>query len=247
MKPTAPLVLAAVVLSHGLKSIQPSKPVETTASVVDTLVPGHPALRTVHVRIGTDTTETFTVANGARRKINTSIQSVAKTPTGYLVVQVAQSPGGEMIDSTWIDAGTFATRRHVEVGPMGSKSFAFAGRHVTGTRVDSGKTRTVDFMLDRDALDNSVGGLVMLGLPMTPGGSAVIATYDLSGDYNHATVRVVGDDAVPESSARGWKLVTDYKSGAREWSVNHWIDPDTRRDLRWELTIGNRSMFGVTK
>ncbi len=217
------------------------------SAAVDTLVAGHPALASLELRLGVDTTDVFAVVNGVQRKINTSVQSVSRTEDGYLAVQVSITPVGPQTDSTWFKAGSFFTQRHVEVGPDGTKRLETAGRRMSGVLTDSGGSRKVDITLEHPGFDNSIAGIIAMSLPLAAGYSAVIPSYDLDGKYSYMTVRMLGADTSANSPGPGlWILKTDYASSGREWSVTHWLTKD-RKDMRWELTIGGRSMLGVAR
>ncbi|MEO8337926.1 MAG: hypothetical protein ABI664_23335 [bacterium] len=218
------------------------------ARMSDTVGVGHPALRNVTLRIGTDTSQIFAVQNGERRLVSTGIVTTSSTPTGYLVAMRNDSPRGAFIDSIWFDRGTFATRRKVEVGPNTFKRLVFDGAHMTGTIKDSTGEHAVDKTLDRVAIDNSIVSILSNALPLKAGYSVTIGAYDIGGHYQYMTMRVLGSEPVTRgaSSVDAWKVSMDF-TGPATWTVMRWVDAATKRELQWTMKFGEREMIAVTK
>ncbi len=164
----------------------------------------------------------------------------------YLVAMRNTSPRGEAIDSIWVDRGTFATRRHVEVGTNSFKRPSFDGAHMTGTIKDSTGEHDVDKTLEHAAIDNSIVGLLANALPMKAGYSVTIGAYDIGGHYQYMTMRVLGAESLARgvSAVDAWKVSMDF-TGPASWTVLRWVDVNTKRELQWTLKFGEREMIAV--
>lgn len=214
----------------------------------DTIGIGHPSLRNVILRTGTDTSQVFMVQNGERRLVSTDIVTTTATSTGYLVAMQNIAPRGTFLDSIWVDRGTFATRRHVEVGTNAFKRLSFDGAHITGTIKDSTGEHTVDKHLERLALDNSVIGLLANALPLTAGQTVTFGSYDIGGHYQYMTMRVLGPEPIAHggTSINAVKVAMEF-SGRANWTVMRWVDPVRKKELQWSMTFGGREMIAVSK
>jgi hypothetical protein len=214
----------------------------------DTLVVGHATLRGVKLRPGVDTTEVFAVQNGARRLISTLAQTVTLAHDGYLVVLHNESPRGLSLDSVWIDQGTFATLRHVEVTPGGWRRLTFDGRQVTGVVQDSSGEHRVAVELSKPLIDNSIVAVLAEALPLAPGYSATIPSYDISGQERWMTLRVVAEEPIVrgKGTVEALKMTMEF-TGAGQWTVIRWLDRSSRREYQWTMKFGDREMIGIAK
>lgn len=236
------MILSMLLLVGALGSPAASSP-------ADTIVVGHPALARLRLRVGTDTSEAWVMQNETRRVISTTVTTVSEIPTGYLVTYRNESPRGVGFDSIWVDRGTMATRQHVEVTAAGWKRLVFDGRHLTGIVKDTAGEHGVDITLTSDALDNSVVSVIAAALPLARNFETTLASYDVGGQYMLQTVRVVGEESVEYRGAprQALKVQSDYTSGPRAWRVTHWLDTISREELKWEMSISGRQMFGARK
>ncbi len=241
-------MLLSLVVHVVFAATTPSAPPSPTA-VSDTISVGHPALRAITLRLGTDTSQVFAIQNGERKLLNTGIVTIASTPTGYLVALKNESPRATAIDSVWVDRGTFATRRHVEITTNAFRRLTFDGTHVTGTIKDSTGEHTVDQRLERAELDNSIIGVLSNALPYKAGYSATLGSYDISGRYLYLTMHVVGTESIASGSGTvdAWKIAMDATNGPMTWTSVRWIDSARKKEVQWTIKLGEREMISVTK
>ena len=219
----------------------------------DSLFVGSPALRGVSLRTGVDTTEVFAVQNGTRRLVSTSVQTITVTDGAYLVAQENRSSRASAVDSIWVEIGTFATRRHVEVTPAGWRRVSFDALDVHGTVKDSSGEHTFDVHRTRALIDNSIVAALADVLPLASGYTATIPSYDVgagaAGEDRFMTLRVMDAEPVEREAARpvAWKVEMNFTASTQQWSVLRWVDRATRRELQWMLKTGGRELVGVAK
>lgn len=218
----------------------------TPVARADTIVVGHPALRGVMLTPRTDTTEVYVTQNGTRRLVSTSVQTVSRVPEGYLVVQVGRGRNGISIDSTTLSAATFAPIRHVEAMPDRRSTFTFANGGLTGPLTDSTGTHAIDERVPVNRFDFSTIGEIANHLPFAAGYEAVIVAYDVFTLKDRTvTVSVSGRETRSWKGREidAWKTVTDFGTHR----VTRWVDPESRRDLRWEISMQGMLMEGTLK
>lgn len=213
----------------------------------DTIVVGHHALRAREPHVGVDTTDVFVERDGKRQLINSGIEKVSRTKDGYLVVYESRTPRGPMLDSITIAASTLAPIRHVEAFGNAGAVLSYGSGRLTGTQVDTtGAKKPVDVAVDPKRFDFSILTQITRMLPAEVGYNAVILTYDVSPMKEKAiNYRVVGQEKVTWKGAEvnAMKTVTDF--GTHQ--VSRWMDPKTRRDLKWEIKSPTMHMTGETR
>lgn len=194
--------------------------------------------------VGTDTARVFFERNGTRQLGIIYVETITRTPTGFMIVQQNMRPNGATVtlDTVVFAAKTFAPLWHSDVTPRGSMRVSFESGRVRGTSTDTaGVSQPVDTTAAPDLIDFSVASTFARLLPLASGYSAVLKSYDVHRGVIHTPVRVVGEETltIGEKQVPAWKIETTSNGQ----TVTHWIDRSTRRELRVRLSMGQTEMI----
>jgi len=218
--------------------------VTTLAAPPDTIRAGNSELL-LPMEAAVDTVDNFVVRDGERQLAVRFVQSIRPVDGGFLVVQENRDPSDGLLtlDSVVVATGTLATRYHGDVTPGGTRHVAFSDGRMTGAAVDTSGTRTVvDEPIPPGHFDYSVMTLVMDRLPLEAGYHGVLATWDITRGAVYVPFRVTGEETVRigDTESEAWKMEVDVGPT----TVTRWIDRSTRKELRWSVDFGGRTMIG---
>lgn len=215
----------------------------------DTLRVSDPSSRPLVLTTGTETVDTYLNDGGDRRLIGVFVQTVSETSTGYLVIQRNDLPSGESLslDTIALARGSLATLWHGDVTRAGRRHVAFEDGRMRGVTVDSaGESHMVDEPVPPNHFDYSVFGLIANQLPLAEGYQVVVATYDIVRGPQYLPMSVAGTETLDWAGGRvgAWRLDTELAPG---WTVSRWVEPTSRRELRWVVKAGSREMVGEVR
>jgi hypothetical protein len=197
----------------------------------------------LELRVGTDTSDTYAVRGGERRKVMTYVETVSETPEGYLIVGTNVRPDGAVfsVDSLTVSRGTLAPLRHADQGPQGRMSVRYVDGRLAGSSTDTaGIAAPVDLVVADGAFDYSLANRVINLLPLRAGYAGVVIAHDIRRGPVPLSFAVTGEEAVAagESTTRAWVVEVDLgRAKARRW-----IAQDTRRDLRTQVSFPGGEM-----
>jgi hypothetical protein len=191
-----------------------------------------------------DTANVFFERNGQRQLGIVYIETIARAPGGFMIVQQNMRPTGVIVtlDTVVFAAKTFAPLWHADRTPRGSTRVSFANGRVRGTSTDTaGVVTAIDTRAAADLIDFSVASSFTRLLPLRPGYSAVVKSYDIHRGVVHTPVHVVGEETLTIGDRRlpTWKVESRNSNGQ---VVTHWIDQKTRRELRVSASVGPSEM-----
>jgi len=194
---------------------------------------------------GVDTVDNFVVRDGERQLAVRFVQTIRPVDGGFLVVQENRDPSGTLLtlDSTVVAAGILTTRYHGDVTPAGTRRVEFANGRMTGVAVDTSGVRTVvDEPVPPGLFDYSIMTLVLDRLPLEAGYQGVLATWDITRGAVYVPFRIAGEETVRigDRDHEAWKMEVDVGPT----TVTRWIDRSTRKELRWSVDFGGRTMIG---
>lgn len=213
------------------------------AAQTDTVRAGAPGFDRFELPIGTDSTDTYAVREGQRRRLVVYVETVSALPGGYLIVGANVRPDGSTVtlDSVVVADGSLRPRRHSDLTPAGRMSVVYADGRVTGQLVDTaGAATPVDAPVADGAFDYSMAHLVVNRLPLQAGYSAVLLTHDVKRGPIPIGIRVLGEEMVTVHgiATKSWRVEVDYGTFRSE----RWIDQETRRDLRTTVSANGMDL-----
>ena len=184
------------------------------------------------------------VREGGRQPVGTLTETVGRTPDGHLVrVQRLASPRGSQVDSL-VSTPDLSPVSHYSRNPGRIVDLRYASGAVTGTYANTGEAPvTVDDDTGGPAFDSNVIDLVARAVPLTPGFSADVRTYERASADAADTevtyrVRVVGRETVGDREA----IVVEFsKPGTGATRLT--LDPETREVLRQESEVAPGTTF----
>ena len=184
------------------------------------------------------------VRDGGRQPVGTLTETVGRTLDGRLVrVQRLTSPRGSQVDSL-VSRPDLAPVSHYSRNRGRIVDLRFASGAVTGTYTNAGEAPVaVDDDTGGPAFDSNVVDLVARAVPLVPGFSADVRTYErASADATDTdvtySVRVVGRGAVGDREA----TVVEF-SKAGTGATRLYLDPETREVLRQESDVAPGTTF----
>lgn len=220
----------------------------TTGALVERpgpLVPGDARLTLEAVTAPSSRTfDLHVVREGDRQSVGTLTETVGRTPDGNLVrVQRLSSPRGSQVDSL-VSRPDLSPLSHHSRNPARTVDLSFASGAVTGTYTNAGEAPiTVDDDSARPVFDSNFIDLVARAVPLAPGFSADVRTYERASADAADTdviyrVRVVGREAVGDREAT---VVEFSKEGGG--ATRLYLDPETREVLRQESAVAPGTTF----
>lgn len=188
---------------------------------------------------------------GESRAFGTYVQHVERTRVNgapaLLFVQRTATPRGVALDSTWVDARTWAPIRHVADVPGHSFDVTYRDGRVTGHGMHGETAQTIDQALPEGTFDFSVGSTAMRALPMCEGALLRVGGYDpATGQIREVAYRVVGAERVEIGGAPREVWTADAQTAGR--TVRLHIDRATGRELQWAASgPGGATLRGVSQ
>ena len=209
------------------------------------LVPGDARLNLDAVTAPSSRTfDLSVVREGGRQPVGTLTETVGRTPDGHLVrVQRLASPRGMQEDSLAFTPELSPVSHHSR--NLGrTVDLRFASGAVTGTYTNAGEAPVaVDDDTGGPAFDSNVIDLVARAVPLVPGFSADVRTYERASADAADTdvtyrVRVVGREAAGDRET----VVVEF-SKAGTGATRLYLDPETREVLRQESEVAPGTTF----
>jgi hypothetical protein len=190
--------------------------------------------------VGVDTALVYFNRGGQRQLGITYVETVAKTPAGYLVVQQNVRPTGQVVtlDSIEIAAGTLAPIWHADVTPRGRMRVEFAAGRMKGKATDlAGASSAVDSAVAAGAMDFSTAASFVRLLPLKAGYHAVLLTNDVHRGTVPVEIRVTGEESVDVAGRAVKAWVVENTTAGR--TVRRWIEQASRREIKVLVDMGN--------
>ena len=208
---------------------------------VDTVRAG--AARPLELRTGADTSDTYAVRGGERRKMMTYVETIAEDAEGYVIVGTNVRPDGAVfsVDSLTVARGTLVPLRHADQGPQGRMTVEYRAGRLTGMSADTtGVASSVDVASAEGSFDYSMANRVINLLPLRPGYAGVVMSHDIRRGPVSLAFTVTGEDTltVGDRTAKAWTVEVDL-GRAR---ATRWIDQETRRDLKTRVVFPGGEM-----
>jgi hypothetical protein len=190
--------------------------------------------------VGVDTALVYFVRGGQRQLGITYVETVAKTPAGYLVVQQNVRPNGQVVtlDSIEIAAGTLAPIWHSDVTPGGRMRVDFAAGRMKGTATNpAGASSAVDSAVAAGAMDFSTAASFVRLLPLKAGYHVVLLTNDVHRGTVPVEIRVTGEESIDVAGRAVKAWVVENTTAGR--TVRRWIEQGNRREIKVLVDMGN--------
>jgi hypothetical protein len=163
----------------------------------------------------------------------------------WLIVQWSQTPMGVSLDSTWVDAGTWAPLRHISTFPRGGVNVTYAGGRVTGTVTSGDTARAVDQALDAGVFDLSASSEA-LGVVTPCAGSVVhVSSFDPAFGMRDSEFHMIGDESVEIGGRQYAAFAVETTVGPR--TVRLYMDPATHHVFAWRAEGQGITMRGTSR
>ena len=209
------------------------------------LIPGDPRLDLEAVTLPSSRTfDLSIVTDGGRQPFGTLTEDIRRAPDGGLVrVQRLASPRGTQVDSL-VSTLRLSPVSHHSRNPGRTVDLRYAAHKVTGTYTNAGAAPVVvDDALDSPAFDSNVIDLVARAVPLDPGFTSPVQTYErASADATETdvtyTVRTVGRDVVGGRET----VVVEFSKGGTG-TTRLYLDPETRAVVRQESEVAPGTTF----
>lgn len=195
-----------------------------------------------------DTVDMVMERAGATRNA-LSTEHVSRSRQGgrdaWLFVQWSQTPAGVSLDSTWVDAGTWAPLRHISTFPRGGVNVTYAGGRVAGTVTSGDTVRAVDQALDAGVFDLSASSAALGVLTLCPGSVVHVPSFDPAFGLRTSDFRLIGDESVEIGGRRYAAFAVETTVGPR--TIRLYIDPVTRHAFAWRAEGQGITMRGTSR
>ncbi|HEU4829364.1 MAG TPA: hypothetical protein VFT04_09220 [Gemmatimonadales bacterium] len=194
------------------------------------------------LEVGVDSSHTYALRGGERRRIMTYVETISEVPDGFLIVGENVRPDGQSfsIDSLIVSGERLAPIWHSDHSPAGHMDVRYEGGRMRGASDSAGTSRPVDAEVPAGSFDYSMARMIVNQLPLAPGYAGVVMTHDIRRGTVPLPFRVLGEEeiTVGGKSSKAWKVEVDL---GRAKAVR-WIDQLTRRDLRTSITFPGGEM-----
>jgi len=245
---------AALALAAGPLAAQASAYPAANTGAPGACVAGHSQLKVGDPRLASftpfaaDTVDMVMERAGATRSA-LSTEHVSRSRQGgrdaWLFVQWSQTPAGASLDSTWVDAGTWAPLRHVSTFPGGGVNVTYAGGRVTGTVTSGDTTRAVDQALDAGVFDLSASSDALGVVTLCAGSVVHVTSFDPAFGMRTSDYRLIGNESVELGGRQYAAFAVETTVGPR--TVRLYMDPATRRVFAWRAEGQGITMRGTSR
>lgn len=213
------------------KDVKLTKKVDVSSVGVPTPVAG--------LKPGTSKYQASIAAGG--QNIAMAITEVVKDEGGaWAITETANTPMGEMSDSTVLEKGTLVvTRRSIKQGPV-AIDLSFADDKASGTMSMNGQSKPVEVDLGgRLYADGAGANAALAALPLAEGYTTTYRNFDVQKQkLALKQLKVLGTEevTVPAGTFKTWKVELTSADG-EPGTTTIWVNSDTRQVVKLSATL----------